>query len=42
MDLQEVGRGHGPDSRRAEKGQMVGSCECGNETLGPIQFADIY
>jgi len=31
MDLQEVGWGHVLDSSGSEKGQVAGSCECGNE-----------
>jgi len=38
---QEVGREHGLISLRSEKRQVVGSCECGNETSGNIHFGGI-
>jgi len=41
MELREVERGHGRDSRRSENRQVVGSCECCNETLALIKYGGI-
>ena len=38
MDLQAVGWGHGLDRSGSGQGQVVGSCECGNEPLGSIKW----
>jgi hypothetical protein len=35
MDLQEVGWGHG-----SGYGQLVGTCECGNEPSGSIKCGE--
>jgi hypothetical protein len=38
MDLQKVGCGvYGLDRAGSGKGQVVGTCECGNETSGSIK-----
>ena len=38
IDLQEVGWEHGPDCVGSKQGQMMGSCECGNEPLDSIKW----
>ena len=38
MDLQEVGWGHGLDRSGLEQGQVVGTCERGNEPSGSIKY----
>ena len=41
MDLQEVGLGgHGLDWSGSGQGQVVGTCECGNETSGSIKCGE--
>jgi hypothetical protein len=41
MDLQEVGcGGHGLDSSGSGKGQVAGTCECGNEPSGSIKCGE--
>jgi len=37
VDLQEVGCGDGMDWSGSGKGQMAGSCICGNEPSGSIK-----
>ena len=38
MDFQEVGcRGYGLDRAGSGQGYVAGTCECGNETPGPIK-----
>jgi hypothetical protein len=38
MDLQEVGlKGYGLDQAGSGYGQLVGTCECGNEPSGSIK-----
>jgi hypothetical protein len=41
MNLQEVGFGHGLDLSGSEKGQVAGSCECGNEYSDSIKCGEI-
>jgi len=39
MDLQEVEcRGYGLDRAGSGYGQVAGTCECGNEPSGSIEF----
>jgi len=38
MDLQEVGWGYGLDQAGSGQGQVVETCECGNEPLGSIKY----
>jgi hypothetical protein len=33
--------GYGLDRAGSGKGQLAGTCECGNETLGSIKFGEI-
>ena len=41
MDLQEVGcGGHGLDRSGLGKGQVAGTCECGNEPSGSIKYRE--
>ena len=41
MNLQEVGcGGHGLDRSSSGKGQVAGTCECGNEPSGFIKFGE--
>jgi hypothetical protein len=37
MDLQEVGCGYRLDRAGSEKGELAGTCECGNEHSGSIK-----
>jgi hypothetical protein len=39
--FQEVGWGHGLDGPDSEKGQVAGTCECGNEHLGSIKCGEL-
>ena len=38
MDLQEVGCGYMDWIDLVQDRQVAGTCECGNETLGPIKW----
>jgi len=38
MDLQEAGWGRSLDWSGLGEGKVAGSCECGNETSGCIQY----
>jgi hypothetical protein len=41
IDLQEMGcGGHGLDRAGSGEGQVVGTCECGNEHLGSVECGD--
>jgi hypothetical protein len=41
MDLKEVGCGvYGLDRAASEEGQVVGTCECGNEPSGSIKCGE--
>jgi hypothetical protein len=40
MDLQEVGWGHGLDWSGSVKGQVAGTCKCGNEPSGSINCGE--
>ena len=42
MDLQDVGcGGYGVDRAGSGLGQVVGTCECGNESSGSIKYGSI-
>ena len=41
-DLQDVGRGHGLARSGPGKGQVSGSCECGNEPSGSIKCGEFF
>jgi hypothetical protein len=36
-----VGWGHGLDGPGSEKGQVAGTCECGNEHTGSIKCGEL-
>ena len=40
MHLQEVGCGYGLDQAGSGLGQVVGTCECGNEPSGSIKCGE--
>jgi len=40
MDLQEVGCGYGLDGTDSGKGQVVGTCKCGNEPSCSIKCGE--
>jgi hypothetical protein len=43
MDIQEVGCGGKDWSEPAQDGQVVGTCECGNEpSSGSIKFGEFF
>ena len=42
IGLQEVGWGHGLDQSGSGQGQVVGTCECGNEHSVAIQCWDFH
>jgi hypothetical protein len=41
MDLREVGWGHGLAQSGLGWGLETGSCECGNEPSGSLQFEEV-
>jgi len=42
MDLLDVGRGHGLARPGPGKGQVSGSCECGNEPSSSIKCGEFF
>jgi hypothetical protein len=39
--IQEMGWGHGLGRHGSEKGQVAGTCECGNEHSGSIKCEEL-
>jgi len=40
MNIQEVGKGYGLDRAELGQGEIVGTCECGNEQSGSTKCGE--